>query len=81
VNCLWAIFWLSTAGVLSSTVSDFNNNYGWGYSGNDLKASCAFSWLTFIAWLCSTVIGIMETLKGNKGAAAPASDAPAVAMV
>jgi hypothetical protein len=76
VNVLWWIFWLATAACLSSMV-----NYD--YAGDKVKASCAFAWLTFFLWTGSTVLSIMNTLKGRKsGGAAPAAPAaPAVAMV
>lgn len=91
INVLWWIFWLAAAACLSSLVSDYNGiNWGavpefiprdvGGVSGNDLRASCAFGWLTFFLWTASTVLSIMNTLKGRKSGGAPPA-APAVAMV
>jgi hypothetical protein len=84
INVLWWLFWLSTAAVLSDLVSDINGfNFFGGYLNKDqVRASCAFAWLTFFLWTASTALSVMDILKGRRGSAAPAEPAaPAVAMV
>jgi Membrane-associating domain len=84
INVLFWVFWLSTAAVLSSMVSDINGaGYfgGWTGDADKFRASCAFGWMTFFLWTASTALGIMETLKGRKGPPPSVPAAPAVAMV
>lgn len=60
IDIIWTIFWLSAAACASAVLSD-------GLETSKMKASVAFSWISFFLWIGSTIISIQDTRGGTAG--------------
>ncbi|PRW44544.1 MARVEL-like domain [Chlorella sorokiniana] len=60
LDLIWTIFWLAAAACASAVLSD-------GLDTSRMKASVAFSWISFFLWIGSTIISFQDMRGGTTG--------------
>lgn len=58
LDLLWTIFWLAAAACASSVLSD-------GLETSNMKASVAFSWISFFLWIGSSIVSFQDMRGGT----------------
>ncbi|KAI7846258.1 hypothetical protein COHA_000238 [Chlorella ohadii] len=64
LDVIWLIFWLTAAACASAVLSD-------GLDTSEMKASVAFSWISFFLWIGSTIISFQDTRSGGSAGPPP----------
>lgn len=71
LDLLWVIFWLAAAGCVTSFLTDM-----FAQTSN-VRASCAFAWLSWFLWIGSAIISFQDW-RGGVAGPAPAGGAPTI---